>query len=146
MKALIDLDMNRIFNDTEVAVKERAARIIQEKREEAADPQLLARGTTERALACEQEAQRIVDTIPELIASHIANGEQQHLLLTVSHGYFWGYNYGAARIIDETQVKHNTAVAALVIQKCSGIDKLHVTREEYQQQGRPGGFFVRLSW
>ena len=146
MKALIDLDMNRIFNETEVAVRERADRIMQETREEMADPHLLERRTAERSLAREQEAQRIVDTIPEIIASRIANGEQQHLLLTVSHAHVWGYNYCSARVIEETQVKHNIAVAALVIEKCSGVDKLRVSREEYQQQGRPGGFFVRLNW
>jgi hypothetical protein len=146
MKSLTDLDMNRIFNETEVAVKERAERIMQESREEMADAHLLERRTAERTLACEQEAQRIVDTIPQIIASRIANGEQQHLLLTVSHGHFWGYNYSAARVIDEAQVKHNLAVAALVIKKCSGIDKLHVSRQDYQQQGRPGGYFVRLAW
>jgi len=146
MKTLLNLDMQRIFNDTEVAVRERAERIMRETREEREDPQLLERRTAERALACEQEAQRIVDTIPEIIAARIANGEQQHILLTVSHGYYWGYNYSAARVIDETQTKHNIAVAKLVIEKCSGIDKLIVSRQEYQQSGRPGGFFVILNW
>lgn len=146
MKTLLALDMNRIFSDTEAAVKARAERIMREAREEMADPDLRERRTQERAQAAEQEAQRIVDAIPDLIAARIANGEQQQLLLTVSYGYYWGYNRGPARLIDEAQTEHNIAVAKLVIEKCSGIDKLHVTRQEYQQPGRPGGFFVIINW
>lgn len=146
MKTAINLDMNRIFDETEVAVRERAAQILQEAREERENPQLAQQRTEERDVAAKQEAQDLVDSLPSRIAACIARGEQSLTLFTVSHGYFHGYNVSPARVVEEAGVRRDTAVAKHLIALLTGIDKLHVRREDYQQSGRPGGFFVRVNW
>lgn len=147
MKTLANLDMNRIFDETEAAVRARAQQILAESKEERANPELAASRQSERDTAREQEAQRIVDSVPALIAARIANGEQSLILMTVELGNIWGYNVSPARIIEEAVVEHNKAVAALVIEKLSGIDKLFVKRVDYKKaNSHVGGFFVCLNW
>ena len=145
MKTLNNLDMDRIFDETEAAVRARAQQIFQESAEDRADPQLAERRKVDRAIAVEQEAQRVVDSLPALIASRIANGEQSLILLTVSGEPGFTYSPGAAHIVDAAVARHNTAVADLVIDKLTGIDKLHVKRDTFQS-GRGAGFFVRVNW
>ncbi|RTL41838.1 MAG: hypothetical protein EKK48_13045 [Candidatus Melainabacteria bacterium] len=146
MKTIIGLDMNRIFDETEASVRARAQQIMQEASEDRADPQLAERRKVDRAIAVEQEAQRIVDSLPSLIAARIPNGEQSLILLTVSGGPGFTYSPGAAHIVETTIAQHNAAVAASVIEKLTGIDKLHVRRVNYQTEGRQGGFFVVVNW
>jgi len=146
MKTLNNLDMDRIFAETETAVRERALQILQESRQDRDDPQLAERRKVDRAIAIEQEAQRIVDSLPALIGARIANGEQSLILLTVSNGPTFTYSPGHAHVVEHAVAEHNIAVANLVIEKLTGIDKLHVKRDPYQQPGRSGGFFVRVNW
>lgn len=146
MKTLNNLDMDRIFNETEAGVRARAQQILQESRQDREDPQLAERRKVDRAIAIEQEAQRIVDSLPALIGARIANGEQSLILLTVSNGPGFTYSPGHAHVVETVVAEHNIAVANLVIEKLTGIDKLHVKRDPYTQQGRTGGFFVRVNW
>ncbi len=146
MKTIIGLDMNRIFDETEAAVRARADQIMQEAREDHADPQLAERRKVDRAIAAEQEAQRIVDGLPALIKARIPNGEQSLILLTVPAAPGFTYSPGAAHIVDTAVAEHNAAVAAIVIEKLSGVDKLHVRRVDYQTQARHGGFLVVVNW
>lgn len=145
MKTLNNLDMDRIFAETETAVRERANQLLQEARENHADPQLAERRKADRAAACEQEAQSIVDSLPAKIAAQIASGGQSLILLTVGSGPGFTYSPGHAHVVETALAEHNIAVANLVIEKLTGIDKLHVKRDSYQS-GRGGGFFVRINW
>ncbi len=146
MKTLSNLDMDRIFAETETAVRELANQLLQEARENHADPQLAERRKADRSIACEQEAQRIVDSLPAKIGACIANGEQSLILRTVSNGPCFTYSPGHAHVVETALAEHNIAVANLVVEKLTGIDKLHVRREPYHQSGRTGGFFVRVNW
>jgi hypothetical protein len=146
MKTIIGLDMNRIFDETEAAVRERAQQILREAAEDRADPQLAERRKADRAIAVEQEAQRIVDGLPALIAARIPNGEQRLTLLTVSNGPGFTYSPGHAHAVETALAERNAAVAAAVIEKLTGVDKLHVTRVDYQVGNRPSGYFVVVNW
>jgi hypothetical protein len=146
MKTLNNLDMDRIFAETETAVRDRAQQIMQELREDRADPQLAERRKVDRSIAIEQEAQRIVDSLPALIGARISNGEQSLILLTVSNGPGFTYSPGPAHVVETVVAEHNIAVANLVIEKLTGIDKLHVSRHPYQAERLGAGFIVRVNW
>ena len=146
MKTITGLDMNRIFDETEVAVRARAEQIMQEMREERADPQLAESRKAARAVANEQEAQTIVDGLPALIAARIPTGEQSILLMTVPAAPGFTYSPGHAHVVDTAVSEHNAAVAALVIDMLTGVDKLHVRRVDYQSGRSIGGFFVVVNW
>lgn len=146
MKTLNNLDMDRIFAETEAGVRARAQLILQEAAQDRADPQLAERRKIDRSLAIEQEAQRIVDSLPALIAARIPNGEQSLILLTVQSGPGFTYSPGYAHVVETVLAEHNIAVANLVIEKLTGIDKLHVKRHAFKADGLGSGFFVRVNW
>jgi hypothetical protein len=146
MKTITGLDMNRIFAETEAAVRARAEQILQDARDERADPQLAETRKAARANATEQEAQSIVDALPALIAARIPNGEQSLILLTVPGAPGFTYSPGNAHVVDTAVAEHKAAVANLVIEKLTGVDKLHVRRVDYQSGRLSGGFFVVVNW